>query len=618
MNISRDGAWLALSLALMHARAGSHRFWWTAFIVTAGFVSLQMFLFFAPQALGTAAGIHIDAMLIRVCSTILGFAFIENVLRNSTRADFWGLKHWAIGLSGILLFQLIVRIPEFLTHHQDFNYSIIGPLVFLITLPFFVVSSTRLPTVQLRFHSSRKFVFHTATLLGAGILLQGTALAAWYVRAYGGTNAEALAIVVAFAGLVGIAAGLSSATVRSGIRALLNEYFFAFKYDYRVEWERVIRGLTQDLTAPIAERVLRVLCDLLDAPGGALWLYRESWSQYILTGKVNMAVHMASVREDDEKLEFLRKDTRQLIRIGATEKLEQQCSAFESFTNDGRILIPLRQRSSLVGFVILAKPRVERSLDWEDEALVRLVAMQVTAYLVQEETSQSLADARQLEDFNKRFAFIVHDIKNTIGQLSLMVRNISQFGDRKEFRDDMVVTLGNSVDRLAALLASLTVVGSQQGSSASERQIIDLSHFLSDFCNEKRALGYPLNFTNRSQDASTVTDGISLRRVLEHVLSNALEASPAGSPVDVALDQAENLFLIAIIDRGTGMTQQFINEELFRPLKTTKSVAALVWGAFQVRELMRGMDGDVIVESQLGKGTRVTLSLPQVMSFAET
>src|SRR6201999_2371544 len=135
--------------------------------------------------------------------TILGIALIENVLRNSSKADFWALKHWAIGLSGILLFQLVVRIPEFLTHSDNFSVTLASPLVFLIAFPFFVVSSTRIAQLQLRFHSSRSFVFDTATLIGAGVLLQGTAVAAWYVRSYGGTNATALAITVVFSGLAG-------------------------------------------------------------------------------------------------------------------------------------------------------------------------------------------------------------------------------------------------------------------------------------------------------------------------------------------------------------------------------------------------------------------------------
>lgn len=610
VNALRDGAWLVLCLALIYPRARDHRLWWIATIAGALLVSLQVLLSFTPEGIGTIAGVHVDATLMCICLTILGFALIENVLRNSSSADFWAVKHWAIGLSGIFLFQLVVRIPEFLTHKADFGQSLASPLVFLIALPFFVVSSTRLPQVQLRFHSSRAFVFHTATLLGAGVLLQGTALAAWYVRSYGGTNATALAIVVVFTGAVSIAAAISSATVRSRVRLLINEHFFSFKYDYRVEWETVIRGLTSDLSTPIAERALKVLCDLLDAPGGSIWLYRESWRQFISSAKFSIKVHGMSIREDDEKIEALRNETRPLVKLSNGESSGPASASLLPLVDDGWIAVPLRQRSALVGFAILAKPRVERSLDWEDEALVRLVAMQVTAYLVQEETSQSLADARQLEDFNKRFAFIVHDIKNTIGQLSLMVRNMSEFGDRKEFREDMVVTLGNAVDRLTSLLTSLTVVGSQQTSSASQAEPLDLNEFLANFCSEKRGLGYPLNFERLSVGATTLTDGSSLRRVLEHVLSNALEASPPGSPVDFVLKLKDNFCVIAVADRGVGMTQEFISEELFRPLKTTKRGGSGL-GAFQIRELMRELGGDVRVESQVGLGTEVTLSLPR-------
>jgi putative PEP-CTERM system histidine kinase len=605
---ARDGAWLSLSLALMYSPAGNRGYWWITTIAAAALVFMQFLLNFTPAVMGAIAGVRVDLTLMRVCTTVLGFAVIENVMRNASRADFWALKHWAIGLFSVLLFQLLVRVPEFLTHNGDYSVILANPLVFLIVLPFFVVSSTRIPQLQLRFHSSRAFVFHTATLVAAGVLLQGTALAAWYVRSYGGTNSTALAITVAFSGLVGSAAALSSGTVRSRIRLLINEYFFSFRYDYRVEWERVIRGLTSDLGKTVAERALRVLCDLLDTSGGAIWLHRESWRQFVLSAKLGMNVHVTTFREDDKKVEHLRDDLRPLIQLDPPDD-EQWLSEILSGVDQGWTVIPLRQRSALMGFVILSKPRAERSLDWEDKALVRLVAMQVTAYLVQEEMSQSLADARQLDDFNRRFAFIVHDIKNTIGQLSLMVRNISKFGDRKEFRDDMVITLGNAVERLGLLLSSLTAVGSQASGSSGETRPLNLNEFLRAFCDEKRFLGSPLTLEEQPLSATTVTDGVALRRVLEHVLSNALEASEPDSPVTICLKIKGNQLLIEVTDRGVGMTQQFINEELFRPLKTTKAGGSGL-GAFQVRELMRQLGGDVAVESRLNEGTKVTLSLP--------
>jgi signal transduction histidine kinase len=102
-----------------------------------------------------------------------------------------------------------------------------------------------------------------------------------------------------------------------------------------------------------------------------------------------------------------------------------------------------------------------------------------------------------------------------------------------------------------------------------------------------------------------------LHRVLEHVVSNALEASSPGVAVEISATAAKNTVLIAVSDQGPGMTQQFVNEELFRPLKTTKRGGFGI-GGYQVRELMRDLGGDVTVDSAVGQGTCVTLSLPLV------
>ena len=94
------------------------------------------------------------------------------------------------------------------------------------------------------------------------------------------------------------------------------------------------------------------------------------------------------------------------------------------------------------------------------------------------------------------------------------------------------------------------------------------------------------------------------------------EASEAGTAVDIDVTADSSTIHIAISDQGSGMTQQFINEELFRPLKTTKQGGFGI-GSYQVRELMRDLGGDVTVESTVGQGTRVTLSMPLVQKTAE-
>ena len=84
------------------------------------------------------------------------------------------------------------------------SLAVANPLVYIVALPFFVVSSTRLPQLKVRVHSSRGLsLFHSTTLVAVGIMLQGIALAAWYVRTYGGSNGTALAVIVAFSGVAG-------------------------------------------------------------------------------------------------------------------------------------------------------------------------------------------------------------------------------------------------------------------------------------------------------------------------------------------------------------------------------------------------------------------------------
>jgi signal transduction histidine kinase len=156
-------------------------------------------------------------------------------------------------------------------------------------------------------------------------------------------------------------------------------------------------------------------------------------------------------------------------------------------------------------------------------------------------------------------------------------------------------------------------VGGQRPMAGTDHQVIELIGILEKFTKEKCSLGHNvLLSTNLSNSSLVRTDFDILHRVLEHVVSNALEASAAGTAVKIDASAGKNALEIAVLDQGSGMTQQFVNEELFRPLKSTKRGGFGI-GGYQVRELMRDLGGDVTVESTVGKGTCVTLSLPLVL-----
>jgi len=608
-NPIRDGAWLALCLALMYPRGG-HTLQWRGLLVLVSvlvFVQLAMDTFQFDA--GSVAGVRLDSALLRVTTTVFGLVLVENIVRNSSPSELWSLKHLIIALGCILVFQLATRIPEFLTHNPDPDIEVAKPLVFLLALPLFVVSAVRFPNLKVRVHSSRAFVFHSTTLIGAGIMLQGVAIAAWYVRQYGGSNGTVLAVTILFGGSIAITSALVSGGVRSRIRRLINENFFTLKYDYRLEWEKIIRALSLNPEQESAERVLRTLCDLLDSTGGALWVYRSSWSQFLPAAKLGFAPEMAPIAQSDPGLEQLKLSDKAFLLLDQAPGAEE--AAWRTTFEGAWLVVPLRYRAAIVGLAVLAKPRAPKKLGWEDESFIRVASMQLGAFLVQEETAQSLADARQLEEFNKRFAFVVHDIKNSIGQLSLLVTNAQKFGDDPQFREDMTATLSNSVERLQRLLTSLTTIGSAEGPNNHQNEVLDLIAFLSEFTKEQSKLGNSIVLhSNSSCLELELADTSNLRRALEHVIANAREASGTKQQIDVGVKTEADAIQIVVTDHGTGMTEKFINEELFRPMHSTKSGGYGI-GAYQARELMRDLGGDISITSRIGHGTIVTLTLPR-------
>ena len=118
--------------------------------------------------------------------------------------------------------------------------------------------------------------------------------------------------------------------------------------------------------------------------------------------------------------------------------------------------VPLIQGDRLFGLVLLAAPDYRRVLDWEDFDLLRTAGRQAASSLAEAHGQEALSNAQRFEEFNRRFAFILHDIKNLVSQLSLLSRNAERHADNPEFRADMVATLRSSVGKMNELLARLS------------------------------------------------------------------------------------------------------------------------------------------------------------------
>jgi putative PEP-CTERM system histidine kinase len=479
----------------------------------------------------------------------------------------------------------------------------------LIALPLVAVTATRSPGLHLKLKSSRRIVFHAATLIAVGVVLQGAAVASYYLRQIGGNNGTALSIILGFVAVVGVGVGLVSASTRSRLRAIINENFFPYKYDYRLEWEKFIRALSAREEGDMPLRVLRTLADLLDSPGGVLWVLRDRWLQFMPVASWSSRIELAPLSLDDPCLKAFDDEECAYIDLKRPSKALTATLWAQRFPGSW-LAVPLRYRSKLIGVALLNPPRAARRFDWEDKNLVSLVALQLAAYMVQEETAQALADARQLEEFNKRFAFILHDTKNTIGQLSLLVRNVEEFGHNEEFRKDMTATLRHAVEKLQALLGQLRGDSLGKKAETAAVQEVDINALVGTFVRNRQKMGLDIVMHESATPAFvTLSDQEDFLGVLDLIVGNALEAAPGGSPVSVGVASSDNSTCVTVTDKGPGMTLEFIARQLFRPLSTTKGGGFGI-GAYQAREIMKDLGGTIDVQSRVGEGTTVFLRLP--------
>jgi putative PEP-CTERM system histidine kinase len=268
------------------------------------------------------------------------------------------------------------------------------------------------------------------------------------------------------------------------------------------------------------------------------------------------------------------------------------------------LVVPLMLHGSLFGFVALARPRAKLGLNWEVTDLLKIAGSQAASYLAHRESANSLTVARQFESFNRMSTFIVHDLKNLVFQLSLLLNNAKKHKDKPEFQQDMLDTLDHSVKKMTLLLQKLS-----RGEALDVAAPLLIEQLLVQAVQAK-AEAKPAPVLEIADPGLTVlANWTRLERVLGHIIQNAIEATAQDGRVLVRLLRKEQSAVVELNDSGQGMSPAFIRERLFKPFESTKA-AGMGIGVFESREYIREVGGQLEVTSEPAVGTTFRVILP--------
>jgi signal transduction histidine kinase len=102
-----------------------------------------------------------------------------------------------------------------------------------------------------------------------------------------------------------------------------------------------------------------------------------------------------------------------------------------------------------------------------------------------------------------------------------------------------------------------------------------------------------------------------LASAMEHIVHNAQDATGKRGWVKVRLRVVDDVWAwVEIEDNGSGMNEEFIANLLFKPFETTKGLTGMGIGAYESREYVRALGGDLSVASVSGKGSLFIFKIP--------
>lgn len=622
MELARNAALLGFLLCLLSANQGGlikeygHRLWWVvgstgAFAIAMLFLVLNRYEFkYEIPGSGSVDSLILGYLLIAV----LGLVLIEQLFRNTLADALRSKKYLYLGIGTIFAYDFYLYADALMFQRVDLALWDARGFVNAIAVPVIGIAIARDPQWSFDIFVSRRIVFHTTALLGAGIYLLAMGVGGFYVREYGGTWGVVAQTIFFFGATLVLLILMFSGPLRARLRVLINKHFFHYKYDYREEWLRFIRTLSSaEADLQLHTRAIRAIAQIIDSPGGILWMRRES-GKLELVGRWNMLESAPGEISGDGSLFRFLEQQEWVVNLDDYQHSSEHYKSIHSLVIPdwlyriprAWLLVPLILEQRLLGIVVLARSGAQqRHFNWEDCDLLKTAGRQAASHLAQCEASTALAEARQFETFNRLSAYVVHDIKNLITQLSLVVSNAARHKNNPLFMEDAIHTVENSVAKMNRLLAHLR--GSPQGERAS---LVNLKSLLAEVVSDRAASRLSPVLESDLNGETIMVDRDRFAAVLNHVIQNAQEATPDGGRITVKAGRVNGHITIEIQDTGCGMDDTFVRERLFRPFDTTKGSSGMGIGAYETREFVRALGGNVEVLSAPGKGTCFRIFLP--------
>jgi putative PEP-CTERM system histidine kinase len=531
---------------------------------------------------------------------------LEQLYRNADLKVRWAIWPLVVSLAAMAIFDFVLFAQATMVGIIDFDFWYSRGFIAAFVVPLLLISTRRIKNGSVRIFVSRHVVFYSSMLLVAGLYLLVMALAGYVINYIGGQWGSFISIMFLMLSAIVLVVLLLTESLRRKVKVFIAKNFFANKYEYRDEWLNLIENIETTSGENHYKMATQIMMSKLGVNKGAIvkqiaeqhFKIKYSEGLYI---DIELEQQLAAVRQFCSHYNWI--VDIQEYALSANDYPELSLDIVPFLQQNISIIVPIYIGKAFYGFFVLAGGT--QPLNWEDRDLLFAISKQLGNFVSLHEANEQLAESKQFDAFNRMSAFLVHDLKNVQAQLALITSNAEKHRDNPAFIDDVFETVDSATSRLDKVLTQLR---NKQAVETGKKRF-NVADLVKSVVKQRNVI-LPKVIIEELESVELVLAEDTLFSVLNHLIQNAQEATNKEGWVKIKVSVSVNELLIAVLDNGCGMSDEFINNRLFKPFDTTKGNAGMGIGVYEAKQFIESVGGSMQVTSFEQEGSIFQLSIP--------
>ncbi len=363
----------------------------------------------------------------------------------------------------------------------------------------------------------------------------------------------------------------------------------------------------------VLELILQEAMRITDAERGTIYLLDENTSE--IWARVIAGDEISEIRQPLGKgISGYVAQTGETVNITHAyedKRFNPEFDRKSGFKTKNILCMPMRNRQDrIIGvFQLINKSHGSFDFDREDENFLKAFSLNAAIAVENSKLAAQMVQTERLSVVGRMAGTIVHDIKNPMSTIRLYAQVLKKKAGNEEAAG-LVDQIIKQIDRLVNMAQE--VLDFSRGVTQLNIQPVDFGKFLStvlpflekDF--EKKNVKLRVD---NGYEGQIEIDADKMTRVILNIGSNAADAMPDGGTFTISAHADGDELSIELTDTGTGMPEE-VRRRIFEPFVTYGKKTGTGLGMAIVKKILDDLNGTIDIETELGKGTTMTLRLP--------